>query len=111
MKKMFLFSFFLLILSIFTIPISILIDSEILLVIGILLPIIIGTFSMIIFWEYTMQFPKKPINIQQIQHNVLRLLEEPSFKLKANEAKKIFQYSKTLDTIYSIVHQDLTGHK
>jgi hypothetical protein len=37
------------------------IDSDILLVIGILLPIIIGTFSMILFWEYTMQYPKNEV--------------------------------------------------
>lgn len=61
MKKMFLFSLFLLIISIITIPISLVIDSDILLVIGILLPIIIGTFSMILFWEYTMQYPKNEV--------------------------------------------------
>ena len=58
-----------------------------------------------------LQLPKKPINIKRIQHNILRLLGEPNFRLKANEAKKIFQSSKTLDIIYSIVHQDLSGHK
>jgi hypothetical protein len=62
MKNMFLFSLFLLILSVITIPISLVIDSEILLVIGILLPIIIGTFSMIIFWEYTRQYPKNEVD-------------------------------------------------
>lgn len=61
MKKMFLFSLFLLFISIITIPISLVIDSDILLVIGILLPIIIGTFSMILFWEYTMQYPKNEV--------------------------------------------------
>jgi UDP:flavonoid glycosyltransferase YjiC (YdhE family) len=58
-----------------------------------------------------LQLTKKPINIKRIQHNILRLLGEPNFRLKANEAKKIFQSSKTLDIIYSIVHQDLSGYK
>jgi len=61
MKKMFLFSLLLLISSIITIPISLVFDSELLLVIGILLPIIIGTFSMILFWKYTMQYPKNEV--------------------------------------------------
>lgn len=61
MKKMFLFSLLLFISSIITIPISLVFDSEILLVIGILLPIIIGTFSMILFWKYTMQYPKNEV--------------------------------------------------
>lgn len=62
MKNMFLFSLFLLFLSVSTIPISLVIDSEILLVVGILLLIIIGTSSMILFWEYTMQYPKNEVD-------------------------------------------------
>ena len=62
MKNLFLFSLFLLILTVITIPISLVIDSEILLVVGIILPIIIGTSTMILFWEYTIQYPKNEID-------------------------------------------------
>lgn len=61
MKKSFLFSLLIFIISISIIPISLMINSDILLVIGILLPIVLATVSMILFWEYTMQYPKNEV--------------------------------------------------
>ena len=61
MKKSFLFSLLIFIISISILPISLMINSDILLVIGILLPIILATVSIILFWEYTMQYPKNEV--------------------------------------------------
>lgn len=61
MKKNFLFCLLIFIISISIIPISLMINSDILLVIGILLPIVLATVSMILFWEYTRQYPKNEV--------------------------------------------------
>jgi len=61
MKKSFLFSLLIFIISISIIPISLMINSDILLVIGILLPIVLATVSMILFWEYTRQYLKNEV--------------------------------------------------
>jgi UDP:flavonoid glycosyltransferase YjiC (YdhE family) len=58
-----------------------------------------------------LQLPKKPIKIEQIRDNIQRLLRESTFTIKAKEAQKIYQSTQTLETIYAIVRESLSGYK
>jgi UDP:flavonoid glycosyltransferase YjiC (YdhE family) len=58
-----------------------------------------------------LQLPKKPIKIEQIRNNIQRLLRESTFTIKAKEAQKIYQSTQTLETIYAIVREALSGYK
>ncbi|NLE05692.1 MAG: hypothetical protein GX638_12965 [Crenarchaeota archaeon] len=61
MKKLFLFTVIITVFSILLIPLSIYLSSDILLIIGLFTPIFMATISLILFWEYTMQFPRNDL--------------------------------------------------